>query len=94
MSTPAEPQAPVAEREPVVSIVVAAIVLLNALLSVLFAFVTLDPGQVAAIYGVSNPLGAFLASVAARGRVAPWVPIDLPVHAHDEGYDLDAPTGL
>lgn len=75
------------QREPAVIIITAAVVLLNALLSVLFAFVSLDPGQVVAIYGVCNPLGAFAAAVFVRGKVAPWQPVELPVHAEGQGYD-------
>lgn len=78
------------QREPAVIIITAAIVLLNALLAVLFSFVTLSPGQVAAIYGLSNPIGALAAAIAVRGRVAPWQPIDLPDHAVDLGYDPEA----
>lgn len=69
-----------AQREPVAVIVTAAVVLLNALLTAVFTFVTLSPTQVAALYGLLNPLGAFVAAVVARGRVAPWEPVELPEH--------------
>lgn len=78
----------ITSREPVVAIVTAAVVLLNAVLTVAFSFVALDPGQVAAIYGLANPLGAFLAAVLARGRSTPWEPIDLPAHADASTYSL------
>lgn len=81
------------QREPAVLIITAAIVLLNAVLTVVFQFVELTAGQVAAIYGVTNPLGAFAAAVFVRGKVAPWEPVEHPVHAADHGYDPD-PTGL
>lgn len=89
--TPTDPTTPpsVGQREPVLVIVGATVVLLNALLAVVFAFVTFSPGQVAALYGVSNPLAVFVAAVVTRGRVAPWDVTDLPSHAHDLGYDPD-----
>ncbi len=69
-----------AQREPVAVIVTATVILLNALLTAVFTFVTLSPTQVAALYGLLNPLGAFVAAVVARGRVAPWESIELPEH--------------
>lgn len=79
-----------AQREPAVVIITATLILVNALLGVVFAFVSLDPGQVAALYGVVNPAAGLAAAIVTRGRVAPWQPIEVPIHATDEGYDPDA----
>lgn len=73
---------PVGGNDPSV-IIAAGIGALNAVLTAVFAFLTLDPGQAAALYGLSNPLGVLALALWTRGRSVTVHPLPAPEHGYN-----------
>ena len=59
------------KSEPVLVIMGAGVVAVNAILAAVLALVDVDPGAAAVLVGVVNPVAAFLLAIATRGRVSP-----------------------
>ena len=59
------------KSEPVMVIMGAGVVSVNAILAAVLALVDVDPATAAVLVGVVNPVAAFLLAIATRGRVTP-----------------------
>ena len=59
------------KSEPVLVIMGAGVVAVNAILAAVLALVDVDPATAAVLVGVVNPVAAFLLAIATRGRVTP-----------------------
>ena len=61
------------KSEPVMVIMGAGVVAVNAILAAVLALVDVDPATAAVLVGVVNPVAAFLLASATRGRVTPTI---------------------